>query len=339
MTTPMESPATQDSLAMAQAYAWVARLGGEITGDDGLEFDAWLGAAPGNSAAYRQALGLWQEYDARAGDVLAELDRLGAQAPARPAAARRARPTGSRRASPLRWLTPIGGLAVAAGLALAVLPPTVLRPTTTTTYATGKGQHQRVALADGSVIDLDAETRLRVTLAGSERRVALAGGQAIFDVVHDARRPFVVEAGGREVRDVGTQFDVRARNGGLTVTVARGRVEVGSAGSAQPVLLGPGQRLDVAPTGAAQLSIVDPAETFSWRAGRLVYRAQPLAEVVADLNRQFVEQTAIADPDLANLPITGVIVLDNPRAVMTRLSLMLPIRAVPSDKGLMLLRK
>jgi transmembrane sensor len=332
----MESPETQDGLAMAQASAWVARLGGDVAGEDGVEFDAWLEAAPGNRAAYRRALVLWHEFDARAGDVLAELAPAGVRAPVRPPAARRG--PARRRGSPLRWLTPIGGFAVAAGLALAVLPPTVLRPTTTTIYATGKGQHQRVALSDGSVIDLDAETRLRVTLAGSERRVALADGQAIFDVVHDARRPFVVEAGGREVRDVGTQFDVRERGGEFTVTVARGSVEVGS-GSARPILLGPGQRLDVSPAGVGQLSAVDPAETFSWRAGRLVYRAQPLADVVADLNRQFVEQTTIADPELAKLPITGVIVLDNPRAVMTRLSLMLPIRALPSDKGLMLLRK
>ena len=62
-------------------------------------------------------------------------------------------------------------------------------------------------------------------------------------------------------------------------------------------------------------------------------------ETVADLNRQFVEQTTIADPELAKLPITGVIVLDNPRAVMTRLALMLPIRALPSDKGLTLQKK
>ena len=75
------------------------------------------------------------------------------------------------------------------------------------------------------------------------------------------------------------------------------------------------------------------------RAGRLVYRAQPLADVVADLNRQFVAQTQIADPELGRLPITGVIVLDNPSAVMARLSLMLPIRAVPSDQGLILHRK
>jgi transmembrane sensor len=224
------------------------------------------------------------------------------------------------------------------------MPPALVRPASVQTYVTAKGQHQRVALADGSVIDLDAETRLRVSFRGSERRVALAEGQAIFDVVHDAKRPFVVEAGGRLVRDVGTQFDVRARGGELTVTVARGRVEVTPDGSGegvqgQDVLLGPGQRLDVAPSGAPQLSTVDPQETFSWRSGRLVYRAQPLAEVVADLNRQFVEQTQIADPQLARLPITGVIVLDNPRAIMARLSLMLPIRTVPSEKGLLLLRK
>ena len=334
---------TQDGLARAQAAAWVVRLGGDATGEDGVEFDAWLQAAPGNRAAYRRALVLWCEFDARAGDVLAELTAVGAQASARPPAARRSAsrlvPPAGRRRSALRWLTPIGGFALAAGLALAVLPPTVLKPATSTTYATGRGQHQRVALGDGSVIDLDAETRLRVTIAGSERRVALAEGQAIFDVVHDARRPFLVQAGGRTVRDVGTQFDVRQRAGELTVTVARGRVEVGSDGSGQPVLLGPGQRLQVDRASVSQLSVVDPAETFSWRAGRLVYRAQPLADVVADLNRQFVEQTVIADPELGKLPITGVIVLDNPRAVMTRLSLMLPIKAVPSDRGLTLLRK
>ncbi len=235
----------------------------------------------------------------------------------------------------------MGGIALAAGLALAVLP-SLMVPTTVTAYATGKGQHRHIALADGSSIDLDAESKLRVSLSRSERRVMLGEGQAIFDVAHDARRPFVVAAAGRTVRDLGTQFDVKARGDQLTVTVARGRVEVESAAptaSGRAIALAPGQRLAIDGAGVGQLTSVDPAETFSWRAGRLVYRAQPLAEVVADLNRQFVDQTEIADPELGRLPITGVVVLDNPRAVVARLSLMLPIRAVPSDKGLILLRK
>jgi transmembrane sensor len=334
----MTDTVSPDREATAQAAAWIARLGGdEGVAADGLAFDAWLAAAPRNRAAYRQAVVLMQEFSAQAAGVSARLTQLDTQrarelaGPARGFTLRSSRP----------WIAAAAGLAMAAGLAVVVLPP-IVAESGAITYATGKGQHQRVALADGSVIDLDAETRLSVSLRGSERRVALAEGQAIFDVVHDAKRPFVVEAGGHAVRDVGTQFDVRKRADELTVTVARGRVEVsrdGSNAAATGVLLGPGQRLEVGPTGPAQLTAVDPQETFSWRAGRLVYRAQPLAEVVADLNRQFVEQTTISDPALGALPITGVIVLDNPQAVMARLSLMLPIKTVLSDKGLMLLRK
>ena len=218
----------------------------------------------------------------------------------------------------------------------------MLAPPSVQTYATGRGEHRHIALADGSAIDMDAETRLRVTLSRAERRVAMADGQAVFDVAHDARRPFTVEAGERVVRDIGTQFDVRRRADQLTVTVAKGRVAVGSetaVAQGRGIVLTPGQRLAFDRGARGQISAVDPSETYSWRAGRLVYRAQPLAEVVADMNRQFAEQTTIADPELGKLPITGVIVLDNPHAVVARLSLMLPVKAVGSDKGLMLLRK
>jgi transmembrane sensor len=170
----------------------------------------------------------------------------------------------------------------------------------------------------------------------------MADGEAIFDVAHDARRPFTVEASNRVVRVVGTQFDVRNRQGELIVTVARGKVQVrptDSGATGRAFLLTPGQRLEIDRAGVEELKAVDPQEAFSWRAGRLVYRGQPLADVVADLNRQFVEQIEIADPELGKIPITGVIVLDDPRSITTRLSLMLPIRSVPSERGLLLLRK
>jgi transmembrane sensor len=342
MTDPTESLEPQGDTAMAQASAWIARLGGDVSGEDGAEFDAWLDAAPQNRAAYRRAVGLMQAFGARAGDVLAALDALElpleTEAPARPLAAS-ARRTG-RRPSAWRWAAPAGGLALAAGLAVAFMPQMMAGPTTVATYVTARGEHSHLKLADGSLVDLDAGTKLTVAINGRERRLTLTEGQAIFDVAHDPKRPFVVAAGDRLVRDIGTQFDVKREPGELTVTVARGRVSVEPAAApGRAVVLGPGQRLALDDAGVGQLSSVDPAETFSWRAGRLVYRAQPLSDVVADLNRQFVEQTTIADPEIGRTPITGVIVLDNPRAVMSRLALMLPIRAVPSDKGLVLQRK
>jgi transmembrane sensor len=209
------------------------------------------------------------------------------------------------------------------------------------TFATGKGERREIALADGSTVHLNAETTLKVRYTGDRRAIEMAEGEAIFDVRRDAARPFTVATPSREVRVLGTQFDVRSRSGDLTVTVAHGRVQVsphdGADGGAY--LLTRGQRLRVASSGAEAVRFVDPGEAFAWRAGRLIYREQPLSEVVADLNRQFTTQIEIGDAELAAMPITGVIVLDDANAVLARLSLMLPIRSVPSPSGHRLLRK
>ena len=314
---------------MADANAWLVRLQrDDVSGDDALDFEIWLAADAGNAVAYRRALALWHEFEASADAVLATLADDGRKLRAE-----------VRRGPTRRWLAGAGGFAIAAGLAVAVVGPMVSEPSVQT-YATGKGQHQRVTLADGSVVDLNAETRLSVSFSGKARQVTLGDGEAIFDVVHDAARPFTVAASSHTVRVVGTQFDVRNRGDDLSVTVARGKVEVRpTASSGRTFRLTPGQRLDVDRSGTGSLSAFDPQEAFGWRSGRLVYRAEPLANVVADLNRQYVQQIEVSDPQLGKMPITGVIVLDGQAAVITRLSLMLPIRSVPSAEGLLLLRK
>ncbi|MBU1375095.1 MAG: FecR domain-containing protein [Alphaproteobacteria bacterium] len=324
----MTSMVTNNEQVMADASAWLARLQrAEVTEGDGLAFDAWLAAAPAHGVAYKRALAVWQEFESCADEVLAELAADAARPPAR---------SGTR-----RWVIGAGGSAIAAGLAVAILPGLLAQPATQT-YATGKGEHRKIALADGSVVDLNAETRLTVRFTRAERQVVLADGQAIFDVAHNKDRPFTVAAADRIVRVVGTQFDVRNRQGDLTVTVAAGKVQVrpaSASASGHAFLLTPGQRLEIGRTGVESLAAVDPEEAMGWRSGRLVYRAEPLANVVADLNRQFVQQIEISDPELAKTPITGFIVLDEQSAVMARLSLMLPVRSIPSDRGLLLLRK
>ncbi|HEX7885244.1 MAG TPA: FecR domain-containing protein [Phenylobacterium sp.] len=322
--------ATYDDRAMADAAAWLARLQrAGVTERDGLDFDAWLAADPAHATAYRRTLALWHEFEVTADDVLEDLALRSRRDALRPAHTRRG------------WLMAAGGSALAAGLAVAFVPGLLSQPPAQT-YATGRGERRKITLADGSVVDLNAETSLSVRFTRTARQVVLADGQAIFDVTHDTRRPFTVEAAGRIVRVVGTQFDVRNRQGELAVTVAGGKVQVrpaASATSGRAFLLTPGQRLEIDRTGVAQLQVVDPQETLGWRVGRLVYRAEPLANVVADLNRQFEGQIEISDPDLGKSPVTGVIVLDDQASVMARLTLMLPIRSIPSQRGLLLLRK
>ena len=244
------------------------------------------------------------------------------------------------RAAARGWLI-AGSLAAAAAVAVAVMPFAGLQSASSTshTYATAKGEHRTVRLADGSTIELNAGSRLSVSLSAHERRVTLPEGEALFDVAADKTRPFLIAVGDRTVRVVGTRFDVRRRGAELAVTVERGVVEVqpNDNGPGRAWRLHPGQRLDTAQgVAAVQLSAVDPQQVESWRTGRLIYRDQPLSEVVADLNEQFARPIVIEDSSLAETRVSGVLVLDDQTAVIRRLALLAPIKALPSGATVLL---
>lgn len=311
-----------DEARRESAAAWVVRLeAADLADDEAVAFDAWLSAAPENGIAFDEALSVSQAYAAAGVQVTQALGRR-----------RVAPPPVGRRA-----VMGLGAAAAAAAVAVAVAPQFAL--TTTETYETAKGERRTIALADGSRIDLNGGTRLSVTLARTERRVTLERGQAVFDVAHGPDRPFTIAAGDRLVRVVGTQFDVRRLGGKVSVTVARGAVEVRPTTGGKAYRLKPGQRYDsIEGAPAAQVAAAEPAEVLGWRSGRLVYRGQPLADVVADLNQQFSTPIRVEDATLAATPISGVLILDNQEAVIRRLALLVPISTVRSDAGVILRR-
>jgi transmembrane sensor len=326
---PMSEALTRgDDARRALAAEWLVRLqAADLDETRAVEFDAWLEADAANAKAYDAALAVMLELDAAGPDILD-----GMQAPA----ARRAR--GPRANTRQRVWLAAGGLAAAAAVALAVLPFGAIAPASQS-FATGKGEHRTVKLADGSTLELNAGSQLSVTLGRHERRVAMPQGEAVFDVAADKARPFLIDAGDRVVRVVGTRFDVRRRGDQLSVTVERGVVEVRPAGdlAGKVFRLHPGQRLDTAQgAGAVQLSLADPQAVEAWRAGRLIYRDQPLGDVVADLNQQFRDPIVIEDPALAQVRVSGVLVLDDQAAVIRRLALLAPIKALPSPRGVLL---
>ena len=316
----------------ASAADWLVRL--EAPGLDeaeALAFDAWLSAHPANATAYDATLSVALELDAASAEIAGALRAAPVRGPSPRPSPRLSR--NARRG----WLA-AGGLAAAATVALAVMPFGAFE-TATQTFATAKGEHRSVKLADGSTVDLNAGSRLSVTLARHERRIVLPEGEAVFDVAADKTRPFLIAAGDRTVRVVGTRFDVRRRAGLLSVTVERGVVEVqpseGAAG--RTFRLHPGQRLDHL-EGAPDVAVsaVDPQQVESWKTGRLIYRDRPLSEVVADLNQQFARPIAIEDPALAQTKVSGVLVLDDQAAVIRRLALLAPVKALPSGDGISL---
>ena len=325
-----------DDARLASAADWLVHLqSADLSDDDVAGFDAWLDAHPANAAAYDRTLGVTLELQDAAAALAAEIDT-------HPAQRRRPLSAGARRG----WLV-AGGLAAAATVALAVTPFSLFAPAAAQSFATGKGEHRTVTLADGSTIELNGGSQLSVTLGRHERHVVMPQGEAVFDVAADKARPFLIDAGDRTVRVVGTRFDVRHLGPEFSVTVERGVVEVRPGGDVvgKVFRLHPGQRLDTTASAspnasavatAVQLSTVDPLQVESWRTGRLIFRDEALGDLVADLNQQFASPITLADPALARTRVSGVLVLDDEAAVIRRLALLAPVKALPSGNGVLL---
>jgi transmembrane sensor len=119
------------------------------------------------------------------------------------------------------------------------------------TIATDTGEQRFVSLVDGSTLELNSRSRVRIRYSDAERDVDLIEGQALFHVAHDAARPFIVHSGTTLVRAVGTQFDVYRKDSGTTVTVVEGRVAVLS-----PMFIA---HSDPSNSGADQMGLNDAA--------------------------------------------------------------------------------
>ena len=154
----------------------------------------------------------------------------------------------------------------------------------------------------------------------------LVGGEALFTVVPDAARPFIVRSGTVEVRAVGTEFSVQHSDEAVTVVVTEGRVAVERAAeSAQPSLearpalfASAGERItvpvrpapEVSPT-VTSLSAGEIAQALAWRGERIEFASTPLEVAVRQMNRGRAVPIELADPSLGQRTLTGVLWVDD----------------------------
>lgn len=292
-----------EMVVKAAARDWLLRFQlSKSTPADRAEFEAWRAEDARHDAAYRRFEGIWRDSAA-----LTELESL---VPA-PVSPRRSRWRSA-------WVA--GGAALAASLATAVVVllrsdlGTRLLPLSSGHYSTGVGQLRTLHLADGSTVTLGARSALDVNLGDRERQVSLTAGEVFFAVARDPLRPFVVAVGDRQVRVLGTAFEVRREGADMHVAVAEGAVEVVQPPTAAPAVgaqeaplerrvLRAGEQVTASRAGAISVSktTVEPA---TWRRGRLVYVDVPLKEVVADANRYSRTPITVADERIANLSVS-----------------------------------
>jgi transmembrane sensor len=202
------------------------------------------------------------------------------------------------------------------------------------TYRTDGTAGREIALNDGSRLTLGRDTELTVDLDGNRRNVSIASGQAAFDVRHDATRPFVIAAGDREVRVLGTEFDVMTRGETFGVSVRRGLVSVSDKDAPSAVTRLPAGKalLRLPGTDRDQITSVDPDNALAWRDGRLIYIDSTLANVALDYQR-YVGKPVVVARDVRDLHISGVVNARNEEDLIRQLELLLPVRITRTPEG------
>jgi transmembrane sensor len=178
-------------------------------------------------------------------------------------------------------------------------------------YETDVGGRQTIVLTDGSKIDLNTGTLVRV----KGRSAELLRGEAFFQITHDAARPFVVTAGSHRITDLGTKFAVRAAGESLEVSLVQGRarIDVPGAPSQKAAVLEPG---DVAVATANRISVnrksqQDLVGALGWRRGVLVFHQTTLADAAAEFNRYNSKKLVVSDPQAARLTIGATFPTDD----------------------------
>lgn len=304
-------------------------------------FHAWLQQAPAHMAAYLDVASSWNWTETL--DVSARFPREELIAAARqsdnllvhPGAAASGRPkarrgSGSRRFSPARVAIAASALVLIAG----ALVTAWLLGNGGPVYSTGIGQKRLIRLADGSIVHLNAQSRIIVRYTKTRREIDLLRGQALFVDTYEPDRPFIVRSRGAVVRAVGTQFDVNLLEAETIVTVIQGKVAVAqpprpfpashplrtplqdAAPELRTVYLSAGEQLTVTQARHMRPVRTNVTDAIAWTHHELIFTATDLRDVVQEFNRYNSRPLVIASPSLEAFRIDGVFSSTNPKSLI-----------------------
>ncbi|MDQ8181138.1 FecR domain-containing protein [Pelagicoccus sp. SDUM812005] len=281
--------------------------------------------------------------------------------------------------SPRRWWIPLsaGAVAVAAALALFILVSTYNSPAKGP--ARGVEELHIVAqdyvhqvLSDGSEIDMREGAAVSIEFGDAARFVRLLEGEVHFTVSKDPDWPFIVGVGDREVRAIGTAFNLKIDSGQLEVLVTEGKISLENVAvepESLPFVSAPEKGVvEDAPRKGAKGSVlaymsygqkstvslksdrdekpilqnleaVEIASILDWKHELWKFDGVPLAEIVARFNQRNETKLHLADGSLAHLPIVASIRSNEVESLVRLLDLSLNIEVERKSNGSIWLRE
>ena len=197
---------------------------------------------------------------------------------------------------------------------------------------TKRGSKSNITLPDGSLVFINAGTRLSYSKSfGDQLREVYLEGEAYFDVIPDASRPFLVRTKNMTVKVVGTSFNVKAypESDNTETTLIKGIVEVSLArDSTKKIVLRPNEKLTVInekqppqQKSGVVAKIIKPTVTITeinkpfgdsvalevqWTRNRLAFDNMKLGDVAAELSRWYNVSVTVTDDHLRNKEYSGI---------------------------------
>lgn len=325
----MTRPHEKADVIEQKAAEWLVKVENEGTPESAKALAAWLAAHERHRAAFLRISIGWRRADAlrRLADPL-ETPDPDLLAPERPPACESiTEPPGSEEhrapaaRSRVSATTRTFRFAVAAALAALFFGVMAFftqgRLETSQAYATAVGEFRRIPLPDGSAITLNTDTQVRVSYSNERRKIELLRGEAQFEVVRDATRPFLVRSGRTAIYDIGTVFVVRRyTDDAVDVLVSEGRVAINPPSQ---FLVSAGEMALVRGEQITLRAVDDISRRVAWLEGRVIFNDETLARAIAEMNRYNHHQLVIADPAVASIRVGGAFRTTKPDRLATAL--------------------
>lgn len=166
-----------------------------------------------------------------------------------------------------------------------------------------KGATYKIVLSDGTIVWLNSKTDLKfpINFVGNSRDVYLIDGEAYFNVTKNKEKPFIVHFKKRNIRVLGTKFNVKSyqNNDNDYVTLIEGSIKLNSG--VNEILLEPNEQA-VLNNSISQVTLrsVDANIFTLWRDNVYIYKDTSIQNLFNDISRDFDITIIYQDKELKN---------------------------------------
>ncbi|SDX46698.1 FecR family protein [Pseudomonas syringae] len=293
------APSNEEREVVRRAAQWLALLeSGGASEEDHAMLQHWRDSAAGNERAWQKAQQLRQRFSAVPANLaMATLDR----------------PDKARRAA-LKRVLGFAAVAPAVWLLGRQLPLDVWRAD----LHTAVGEHQRLTLADGSVLQLNTDSAVNVDLGA--RQIKLLRGEIALKVPGSA--PLSIDGPYGRIVVSQSEVCVRLNERDCRVSVVSGAVQIHPL-QGPALMLQAQQQISLQASGAGPVAIFD-AMLPGWRDDILTAQNQPLGNFLRELGR-YRPGLLRWEPELEGMRVTGSFRLDNTDRILSLLAASLPV--------------